>query len=106
MSFEKKNLMTESLVQNDWLQKYECVLLMQETSEEELRGLEKTLPTDTHLVLIEKEGELYADAVRAYKMSDIFDAYYDEGYKVNMIQRGFGRIRPNLYANQQEGGQQ
>ena len=36
------------------------------------------LPTDIHLVEYEVEGKLYVDAIRAYKMSDIFDGYYDK----------------------------
>ena len=60
-----------------------------------------SLPTDIHLVEYEVEGTLYVDSVRAYKMSDIFDAYHDKlsaiGGKVNSITNGYGRIKPKLF---------
>ena len=40
------------------------------------------------------------DAVRAYTMVDIFDAYYTKLGKSNpihSIKSGYGQIRPNLY---------
>ena len=59
------------------------------------------LPTDIHLVEYEVEGKLYVDAIRAYKMSDIFDGYYDKltpmGGTLNSITSGYGTIKPNLY---------
>ena len=62
---------------------------------------ESILPTDIHLVEYEVEGKLYVDAIRAYKMVDIFDAYYDKlntiGGTLNSITSGFGRIKPKLY---------
>lgn len=92
--------MTDAPNKTEWLERHECLLLMEETSAEELRELDSDLPSDTHLVLAEKEGEFYADAVRAYKMADIFDAYYDQGYQVKLIQYGYGRIKPKLYTSQ------
>ena len=60
-----------------------------------------SLPTDIHLVEYEVEGTLYVDSVRAYKMSDIFDAYYDKVSslkgKVISITNGYGRIKPKLF---------
>ena len=62
---------------------------------------QSVLPTDLHLVEYEVEGKLYVDAIRAYKMSDIFDGYYDKlkplGGKVTSITTGYGSIKPNLY---------
>jgi len=59
------------------------------------------LPTDIHLVEYEVEGKLYVDAIRAYKMSDIFDGYYDKlkplGGKMISITSGHGTIKPKLY---------
>jgi hypothetical protein len=59
------------------------------------------LPTDIHLVEYEVEGKLYVDAIRAFKMSDIFDGYYDKlnplGGKITSITSGYGNLRPNLY---------
>ena len=62
---------------------------------------QSVLPTDLHLVEYEVEGKLYVDAIRAYKMSDIFDGYYDKlkpmGGTLNSITSGYGTIKPNLY---------
>lgn len=90
--------MNETLQEH--LLKYECVLLMQQTSEQELIDLDPELPSDVHLVTVEKNFTLEVDAVRAYKMSDIFDAYFDLGYSVLSIKSGFGRIKPKLYSAQ------
>ena len=60
----------------------------------------KTLPTDIHVIEYEMEGVTYYDAVRAYKMVNIFDAYHDKlngGGKVVRITNGYGSIRPNLW---------
>ena len=61
---------------------------------------DKELPSDTHLVTYTKEGKKLVDAVRAYTMVDIFDAYYDKLGKENpihSIKSGYGRIKPKLY---------
>jgi len=62
------------------------------------------LPTDIHIVEYENQGKVYSDAVRAYKMCDIFDVYHDKlretGGKVINITSGYGRLRPNLYKTQ------
>ena len=61
------------------MDRYGVILTMSETSESELNDLSSELPTDTHLVrYINPEGDLFGDAVRAYKKSDIFDCYHDE----------------------------
>ena len=60
------------------------------------------LPNDIHRVDYIQDGENYCDAVRAGKMSDIFDAYYDrlkdmgDGTVIS-IKSGYGTIKPKLY---------
>lgn len=62
---------------------------------------DKKLPSDCHLVTyMNKEGKEQVDVVRAYTMSEIFDAYYDDlkgKGEVKSIESGFGTIRPNLF---------
>ena len=61
---------------------------------------DKYLPTDIHIVTYEMAGVTYYDAVRAYKMVDIFDVYYDKMEKngrVIDIKSGYGRIKPKLW---------
>ena len=59
---------------------------------------DSALPTDIHLVhFTKKDGTTQVDAVRAYMMVDIFDAYHDNKHKVTKIKAGYGRVRPNLY---------
>lgn len=61
---------------------------------------DKGLPSDTHLVTYEYDSITLCDAVRAYTMVDIFDAYHDKvkGHgKVIKIASGYGNVRPNLY---------
>ena len=88
------------------LKEYGVVLVMQETSREELRDLDADLPTDTHLVeyintMSDTKG---FDAVRAFKKSDIFDAYSDLGCKVIAIESGYGRIKPKLWVDARKDG--
>jgi len=85
-------------------EKYGLVLLMQETSEDELADLDGELPTDTHLVRYRTpEGAVGCDAVRAYGKADIFDAYYDAALAVLEIRSGWGRIKPKLFTDSQGG---
>jgi len=61
---------------------------------------DKQLPSDVHIVTYEIGDTTYYDAVRAYTMVDIFDAYYDklkDTGTVSKIKSGYGNIRPNLY---------
>ena len=61
---------------------------------------DKGLPADTHMVTYVIEGNTLNDAVRAYTMVDIFDAYYDklkDTGTVVKIQSGYGNVRPNLF---------
>jgi len=79
---------------------YGIIKLMEETSAEELSDLAADLPTDTHLVSYRTaEGATGADAVRAYKMADLFDYYHDVGYEVLAITNGFGNIKPKLFVD-------
>lgn len=59
------------------------------------------LPTDIHLVEYEVDGTLYVDMARAYKMVDIFDAYYDKvsslGGTLLSITNGYGKVKPKLF---------
>ena len=82
------------------LQTRKCVLLMEETSHQELVDLNGDLPTDTHLVTgLNPEGQPFTDAVRAYKGVDIFDVYFDLGYGIQAIKNGYGAIKPKLFVN-------
>jgi len=87
--------MNETL--QDHLAKYDVQLVMQKTSDEELRDLDADLPSDVHLVRYEEDFRVEVDAVRAYKKADIFDAYHDLGKNVMEITNGYGRIKPKLY---------
>jgi len=92
---------------------YECHLMAEQTSHEELVALDKDLPSDVHLVRYwpksprreemasltgQPEDELIAvSGIRAYKKADIFDALWDAGYEVLEITQGYGRIKPKLF---------
>lgn len=87
--------------------------LFEATSVEEVRDLEKDLPSDTHIVTYERDGEVLCDAVRAYTKVDIFDHYHDslkadvrqdlcKEFRIISIQSGYGTIRPKLYGYQQK----
>ncbi len=62
---------------------------------------DKGLPTDIHLVEYTIGDVLYVDVVRAYKVVDIFDPYYDKlktlGGELISITNGYGNLRPNMY---------
>ena len=80
------------------LKKNDVMLVRENTDEETIMLDSKELPTDIHLIDYTVEGETKTDAVRAFKMSDVFDAYYDLGIKsVTAIKTGYGSIRPNLW---------
>ena len=58
------------------------------------------LPTDVHLITYSLDGHTVVDAVRAYTMVDIFDAYFDKlksDNPVSEIKSGFGKIKPKLF---------
>ena len=46
---------------------------------------QRELPSDLHIVTYEIDGDTRIDAVRAYKMVDIFDVYYDK-LKTNILE--------------------
>ena len=79
------------------LKKYDVILLFENTTRDTIRGEDSNLPGDTHLITYEVDGEVKLDAVRAYKMVDIFDGYHDRGVKVTRIESGYGKIKPKLY---------
>jgi hypothetical protein len=82
-------------------QNLKCKVFKQNVVPNELNDAE--LPTDLHLVEYEVDGKLYVDSVRAHKLVDIFDPYYDKLQLVNgtliSITSGYGKIKPILYKN-------
>ena len=82
----------------------DVIMMMERTSEEKLRRLDKDLPSDTHLVRVKKPSWKKKEqimAIRAYRMVDIFDALHDEGWQVIEIRSGYGLIKPKLYQPKQ-----
>ena len=80
------------------LKKHDVILVRENTDVESIIMDQTTLPTDIHLIEYDDEGTVKIDAVRAFKMSDIFDAYWDLGSRsVISIKAGYGCVRPNLY---------
>jgi len=80
------------------LRNYDVILLMDSTNMNSISAEDKNLPSDTHVVTYYENGNRLMDAVRSYKMTDIFDAYYDYGIKdIISIVSGFGTIKPKLY---------
>lgn len=84
----------------------EVTIFMLNTTPENIKEMDAELPSDIHIVKMECGEEVSYDAVRAYKMSDIFDVYYDklkkeeQSIKVVEITNGYGRIKPKLYGYQ------
>lgn len=79
------------------------IVHFENTSREKVRGLDKQLPTDIHLVRYKKptwKKKEKVSAIRAYRKVDIFDTLHDQGYQVLEIESGFGTIRPNLFNTQ------
>ena len=61
---------------------------------------QRELHSDLHIVTYEIDGDTRIDAVRAYKMVDIFDVYYDKlktNGKVIEIVSGYGSVKPKLW---------
>ena len=86
----------------------DVITLMEGVTKEEIQELNSELPTDVHLVEFVRGQELYVDAVRAYKMVDIFNVYYDRlnaearqglisNFEIKSITSGYGAIKPKLY---------
>lgn len=86
----------------------DVIIMMEQTSELELRDLEAQLPTDLHLVEYTLGDEFYVDGVRAHTKVDIFDFYYDflkeEGlpFQIKSIRSGYGKIKPELFKGNPE----
>ena len=79
------------------------------TTPQAIREMDKELPTDTHIIEYVIDGETSYDAVRGYKMSDIFNVYYDKFKRTEQedirpqivkITSGYGVIKPKLYGYQ------
>jgi len=90
------------------MSKADVSILMEKVTEEEIREMDKELPSDVHLIEYLQGQDLILDAVRAYKMVDIFDIYHDylntkviEGeitsFEIRSIRAGFGAIKPKLW---------
>lgn len=86
----------------------DVITLFEKTTEEEIRALDKELPSDTHLVFYQEDNTLYCDAVRSYTMVDIFDQYWDalsvkseggviQSFSIDSIVSGIGVIKPKLF---------
>lgn len=86
----------------------DVIIFMENVTREEIRELNSELPTDIHLIEFTRGQELFVDAVRAYKKSDIFDTYYDKlnaearqglisNFEIHSISNGYGAIKPKLY---------
>ena len=90
------------------MSKADVSILMEKVTEEEVRDLDKELPSDVHLIEYLQGQDLILDAVRAYKMVDIFDVYHDylnekviageiTSFEICSIRGGFGVIKPKLW---------
>ena len=81
------------------LKTFDVILVYENTTALTIQNESKTLPSDVHIVrYLDDEGNMKLDAVRSYKMVDIFDAYYDYGIDtIQSIESGFGCIKPKLY---------
>lgn len=86
----------------------DVVILMERTSEFEVKDLAPKLPSDLHLIEYEIKGELHIDGVRATAMVDVFDFYHDwlseesDAFSILSIKSGYGTINPRNFGNQQE----
>lgn len=85
------------------LKNYDVILLTEDTNKDDVKLDSKALPTDVHLVEYVEEGKSKFDSVRAIKMSDVFDGYWDLGVKdITSITNGYGTLRPNMYNVEQK----
>jgi len=86
----------------------DVITLMEGVTKEEIQELSSELPTDVHLVEFVRGQDLFLDAVRAYKMVDIFNVYYDRlnaearqglisNFEIKSITSGYGSIKPKLF---------
>ncbi len=85
----------------------DVIVLLEQTSSEEVADLASDLPSDLHLVEYVKDGEPQIDGVRAFTKVDIFNFYYDylletsQSFQIISIKSGYGRIKPRLFNTQQ-----
>ena len=82
------------------LKRREVIIFQQNLTEQNLD--DRGLPNDLHIIEYSQGGVPHSDAVRAAKMSDIFDAYYDRlklmgGGVVTSIKSGFGTVKPKFW---------
>ena len=85
------------------LKKHDVILLLDSTTVKDVEDGSKNLPSDVHIVRYVEEGVEKVDAVRAYRKTDIFDAYYDLCIKnIKEIVSGYGSIRPNMYQTEKK----
>ncbi|WGL30600.1 hypothetical protein SCRES2_gp61 [Synechococcus phage S-CRES2] len=86
----------------------DVIIFMEKVTREEIEEMRSELPTDLHLIEYIKGTDLFLDAVRAYKMSEIFDYYYDSlneaaqagaitNFEILSITSGYGQIKPKLF---------
>ena len=85
----------------------DVIIFEEQVTREDIESRRSKLPSDIHLVEYVKGNELFLDAVRCYRMVDIFDFYYDilneeaktEGstFEIRSITSGYGSIKPKLY---------
>lgn len=88
----------------------DVITLFEKTTEEEIRALDKDLPSDTHLVFYQEDNTFYCDAVRCYTKVDIFDSFWDrlsvkaengeiQSFSIDSIVSGLGMIRPKSWVS-------
>ena len=97
------SLITWTEEQSDDAKKREVNIFLLNTTPETIKEMDAELPTDIHMVELRQGDETIYDAVRAYKMSSIFDVYYDKlqgEAEIVSIKSGYGRIKPKLYGYQ------
>ena len=78
----------------------DVLIHIESTTHDKLVKMEAELPSDIHLVRYKKPSwkkKERISAIRAFKMSDIFDHLHDAGYAVLEIRQGYGRIKPRLF---------
>lgn len=86
----------------------DVITLFEKTTEEEVRALDKELPSDTHLVFYKEDNTLYCDAVRSFAKVDIFDSFWDKlsakaengeihSFSIDSIVNGLGQVKPKLF---------
>jgi len=97
------SLITWTEEQREDAARREVKIFMLNTTPEAIKEMDAELPTDIHIVELRQGEETIYDAVRSYKMSSIFDVYYDKlqgEAEIVSIKNGYGRIKPKLYGYQ------